>query len=424
MTRILSLGQNNGLTIMILNLAPVRSYHLDTLSSLNFANRTKKIEVREIENEPIFSGKLAGKATPLISAPSINRQPLRPIPSATNIGLRTIVTTTDKPAKTFSVFAEKHGSGRGSDPRNLKRGLEQAQPVGARPSKMIRPSGAQLAARFGEAGLSRASIEELVNKMVDEKLAKQALSDADKHNAPTVSEEIQRRLEALEERVERKEDDGRAEGLQYLLMAKQHTVRGEESSALKMYNLALPFFPNNEKLARKMAGLEEKIRQKKEEKLVQPIQSHQPLVSLSLKAPAVHRASNDSDDEYQDDFQPVTAEDYDSDASFQFKSKAKSRKPKAAKLTVFREPLPMGDFAEGDLSPRSSNLLRIINTRDLSQIRMLRGVGLKKAEAIINSLCEMEDADDGALITSLQQLGGLRGVGSKTVENMRSGITV
>jgi hypothetical protein len=31
MTRILSLGQNNGLTIMILNLAPVRSYHLDTL---------------------------------------------------------------------------------------------------------------------------------------------------------------------------------------------------------------------------------------------------------------------------------------------------------------------------------------------------------------------------------------------------------
>ena len=54
MTRILSLGQNNGLTIMILNLAPVRSYHLDTLSSLNFANRTKKIEVAEVENEPMY----------------------------------------------------------------------------------------------------------------------------------------------------------------------------------------------------------------------------------------------------------------------------------------------------------------------------------------------------------------------------------
>ena len=54
MTRILSLGQNNGFTVMILNLAPVRSYHLDTLSSLNFANRTKKIEVNEVENQPVF----------------------------------------------------------------------------------------------------------------------------------------------------------------------------------------------------------------------------------------------------------------------------------------------------------------------------------------------------------------------------------
>ena len=33
MTRILSLGQNNGLTVMILNLAPTRSYHLDSRSS-------------------------------------------------------------------------------------------------------------------------------------------------------------------------------------------------------------------------------------------------------------------------------------------------------------------------------------------------------------------------------------------------------
>ena len=33
MTRILSLGQNNGLTIMILNLAPTRQFHLDCTSS-------------------------------------------------------------------------------------------------------------------------------------------------------------------------------------------------------------------------------------------------------------------------------------------------------------------------------------------------------------------------------------------------------
>jgi len=41
---------------MILNLPPTKAFHLDTLSSLNFANRTKKIEVREIENEFIFKG--------------------------------------------------------------------------------------------------------------------------------------------------------------------------------------------------------------------------------------------------------------------------------------------------------------------------------------------------------------------------------
>ena len=70
------------------------------------------------------------------------------------------------------------------------------------------------------------------------------------------------------------------------------------------------------------------------------------------------------------------------------------------------------------------SLLRIINTRDLSQIRLLRGVGLKKGEAIVNCLCEMDEEGESVLITSLHQLGGLRGVGSKTVENMRSGIAV
>lgn len=70
MTRILSLGQNNGLTVMILNLAPVRSYHLDTISSLNFANRTKKIELREVENEPIFKRTSETCATTLSCIPT------------------------------------------------------------------------------------------------------------------------------------------------------------------------------------------------------------------------------------------------------------------------------------------------------------------------------------------------------------------
>lgn len=43
----LILGQIKGLTVMRLSLTPMRSY---TLSSLNFANRTKKIEdIQEVQ---------------------------------------------------------------------------------------------------------------------------------------------------------------------------------------------------------------------------------------------------------------------------------------------------------------------------------------------------------------------------------------
>src|ERR1700712_43116 len=84
MTRILSIGQNNGLTVMILNLAPVRSYHLDTLSSLNFANRTKKIEVNEVENEPIFKGPSI-KHSAALGGSMMNRQPLRNLTATQNI---------------------------------------------------------------------------------------------------------------------------------------------------------------------------------------------------------------------------------------------------------------------------------------------------------------------------------------------------
>ena len=59
----------------------------------------------------------------------------------------------------------------------------------------------------------------------------------------------------------------------------------------------------------------------------------------------------------------------------------------------------------------------IINTKDVSRIKLLKGVGAKKAEAIVNGLCDLDDT-----ITSLNQLGKLKGVGVKTVENMRAGL--
>ena len=84
--------------------------------------------------------------------------------------------------------------------------------------------------------------------------------------------------------------------------------------------------------------------------------------------------------------------------------------------------------ADPQQTPRTKNLLRIINTRDVAQIRLLKGVGAKKAEAIVNCLCELDDGADevqGAdrrLVRNLIQVGQLRGVGAKGVEKMREGL--
>jgi DNA uptake protein ComE-like DNA-binding protein len=80
------------------------------------------------------------------------------------------------------------------------------------------------------------------------------------------------------------------------------------------------------------------------------------------------------------------------------------------------------------------HLLSIINSRDISQIKLLKGVGAKKAEALVDCLCEMDqtttDENNGEVISdqpqfqvnSLTQLSQLKGVGVKTVENMRQGV--
>ncbi|ERS94900.1 kinesin family member 22 [Sporothrix schenckii 1099-18] len=142
MTRILSLGQNNGITVMILNLAPVRSYHLDTLSSLTVSSRAKRIEVREIENEVVFkqlprslaasssttpsslTGSAASSTMSLVSSAAstaassvssstsgsgLARQPLRALTSNTHniqTGNAAARAAADKPAKAFMVYTD------------------------------------------------------------------------------------------------------------------------------------------------------------------------------------------------------------------------------------------------------------------------------------------------------------------------------
>lgn len=407
MTRILSLGQNNGFTLMILNLAPVRSYHLDTLSSLNFANRTKKIEVNEIENEPFLKG-LPAK-TSVGTGPTLARQPLRPL---TTHNIQTsAVEVGKKPAKVmreFSVFTDKS---RLSGPRpaavsaSQKRPLDNSYTNSVRPTKVLRPE------PKAAPSLTVAQIEEMIERRVDAKLAEKALN-APVQSATSLSSEVQQRLDALEQRVAHKED---SEGLQYLLMAKQHQARGEYASALKMYQLAQPFYPENEKLEKKIANMQVKMQRQKEQLCLptstDPLQ--QPEYD-TMSVPTRRNAAFD-DDEYRD----AAYNDElgaDGDDSFVQRAAAKPRKRKV--ITVFQDTTSTND----PIATRQ--LLDIVNSRDVTQIRSLKGVGAKKAEAIVNALFEMNEGDQENLITDLRQLGALPGVGVKSVENMLVGLGV
>ena len=422
MTRILSLGQNNGFTVMILNLAPVRSYHLDTLSSLNFANRTKRIEVREVENEPLIKGPPRA-VVPLAAGANMQRQPLRPLNAGINLNIGTQQVSTksgDKPPKTFAVWSDKtkFGTSRPNaqarthyPPQNtspLKRGADTTTLPSARPAKTLRPTPTFLR-RLPEQehSLSKASIEEIVEKKVCEVLAARTLEAPVEAPAKGISEEVQHRLDSIEQRLEGQEG-ARAEGLSYLLMAKQHQARGEDSSALRMYQLAVPYFPANEKLGRKIVVLQDKLRQKRERKDIRQPQQEAAITEGRMDATY---ASCDGQEESECD---------SDDASVQIKATKRSRAPRRVRVS---SPDPLA--AEDHLTPRTSHLLDIINARDISQIKMLKGVGVKRAKAMVGRLDEM-DEENGARqeLVSLRQLEQLRGVGTRTVESMRSAVLV
>lgn len=75
-------------------------------------------------------------------------------------------------------------------------------------------------------------------------------------------------------------------------------------------------------------------------------------------------------------------------------------------------------------TPRTLRLLDIVNSQDVGRLRLLRGIGAKRAETIIEALYSGEDGEERGptVVHNLAQLGKLRGVGVKTVENMRSGL--
>lgn len=446
MTRILSLGQNNGITIMILNLAPLRSYHLDTLSSLNVSSRAKRIEVREIENEIVYK-QPPRTATASVGGVGMARQPLRPLANAHNAHMNAAAAAAEqkagveRPLKAFSVYSDKskarlsngaaHGVIRGA---SIKRPSDAGQTT--RPSKISRPNPA---ARAPDA-LSAASIEAIVQRKVSEILAAQAAS-LPPPIAPAVPDNIsaavQARLDALERKIEAgvgkgDKEDARNEGLRFLLMAKQHKERGEDASALKCYELAEPFFPAQEKLKRKMEVLRAKIRAKREAQNGHG-QLPTPAASFSDVAAAVPedvfvqaaprparrrvRSEEGSDDEYHA-VSPVHSLQVDEDDSFVFKPAAKPRKTKAAgTLRVFDD-----QETGAPPTPRTRYLLDVVNSRDEALIKGLSGFGAKKARDLVAWL--EERAEEGGAIGSLAALKAVPGMGGKTIERALGGVAL
>ncbi|KAJ5416148.1 hypothetical protein N7465_004843 [Penicillium sp. CMV-2018d] len=435
MTRILSLGQNNGLTVMILNLAPVRSYQLDTISSLNVANRTRKIEVREVENDPMFKG----PARPSIRPSMGTRQPLRALTASVNVNMPAPAAKDStekedgKPVKAFSVYSDKPQPKLISQlrkPEAPKRTSISNAPSGLPSLKTARqPLGAQPTARHDD--FSAAKIEEMVERKVEEILAVRAVSEKSRQTqVHELNEQLQKRLEQLEQRIDGTED-ARAEGLSYLLMAKQHQARGEDSSALRMYQLAAPQFPHNEKLAGKIAALKERVHAKAwEEKPHSPPKGRLGSM-LALKKDVTQTLGKRQAESHEYDYMDQTHTGFSSDEDV---PRPRHKKRAAAKLGQIEEAPELLDSEDPSISPRTMHILSIINSRDVSQIKLLKGVGAKKAEALVDCLCEMDQTslgttDSGSVsdqsqfqVNSLAQLSQLKGVGVKTVENMRQGV--
>ncbi|KAH6982867.1 P-loop containing nucleoside triphosphate hydrolase protein [Ilyonectria sp. MPI-CAGE-AT-0026] len=416
MTRILSLGQNKGITVMILNLAPLRSYHLDTLSSLNVSSRAKRIEVREIENEIVF--KQVPRANSNLSGLTASRQALRPLINAHNVHNGNIAAkaadakTADvsKPVKAFSVFTDKTKPTLAARPI-ANSGLVRRSNSNKRPSEnefIARPSKISRPPAVASVTVSAAQIEAMVEKKVSEVLAarmaaEKASQPVQVQVQPDLSEAVQRRLDALEKRIDSDEwrDDSKSDGLRFLLAARQSKERGDDAAALKMYEMALPYFPGQAKLLSKIERLRTRINGSNggSEHRNSPR-------AEKKKRRAVYE---DEEGDYQDG-------DVDDESFVQPAPKAKSRKLKVKTLNV----LPDHD---GPASPRTQRLLDIVNSRDLEQIRGLVGFGAKKARDLIDYL-ELERFDDASSVESLAQLRSFPGMGSRTVEKAYDGLVV
>lgn len=476
MTRILSLGQNNGITVMILNLAPIRSYHLDTLSSLNVSSRAKRIEVREIENEVVF--KQAPRSMSGLSGTGIQRQPLRPLTNTHNVHAGAVAANKDKaekdkdkPAKLFSVYADKSKTagtrpsalGLSAQPRKSNAGKRKSDASDAptRPAKLLRPSAiSRTQPAQPSVSMSAAQIEEMVERKVQEILTSRAAAESQPKEAEPaiaphpqpppaeISEAVQRRLEALERRIDDNDggNGGRSEGMRLLLQARKLREKDDDEGALRCYEEALPYFPGQVKLLGKISKLKAKLSGSKtvtsavgttrsveeHDEQEQPARRRRKPVKQNHR----HRAGSengDGDDGHDDDAAAHDSDyhnpsEADADESYVAPPpKSRSAKTSAAKgrAVVARPillPTPESSFGGGALqlpmTPRTRKLLDVVNTRDAKLIQSLRGFGAKRARDVVVLL----EAGDNVRVESLEQLRGVPGFGGKVLERAWEGI--
>ena len=268
--------------------------------------------------------------------------------------------------------------------------------------------------------MTKASIETLVEQKVSEILAARALSAPDPMPTKAVSEEVQRRLDSIEKRLEG-QDGERAEGLSYLFMAKQHQARGEDSSALKMYELAQSYFPDNEKLQCKIEKLREKLARKKEESDTSVAES---TISSRRREKEVSNDCDPEDESYHYDGQESACRDSDDEAP-PHRARPKKAKAKRKARTSSPDPLAQQDADLGAVTPRTQYLLDVINSRDVTRIKTLSGLGAKRAEGIVGFLnTENDGHEEEMTLKCWNDLSRLRGVGKKTLETMRESVVV
>lgn len=423
MTRILSLGQNNGITIMILNLAPMRSYHLDTLSSLNVSSRAKRIEVREIENEVVF--KQVPKATQNLSTGANRRQPLQPLannPNARNVQSgngNTRDKDTSKPTKAFSVYVDKSKPSVATRPianttqvrrsssgrRSSNKRASDVETI-SRPTKIAKPGMSPVPkSQSRSITVSAEQIEALVEKKVSEILAarsaaeKSAPEQPPQQQAEAMSSAVQKRLEALERRIESDDwkDDAKSEGLRLLLAARKHKERGDDAATLQCYESALPFFPGQVKLLSKI----EKLRAK--------------MAGVTPSTPASERRQRRRRRATVDE-EDVSYTEGEADVEEDAAGRPRERKQRA-KL-VMRTLLPVED---APISPQAQQLLDIVNSRDVARIRGLVGFGAKKAKDLIDYM-ELTSGEAGGQFESLSQLRSIPGLGGRAIERAYGGL--